>query len=163
MAKTRQEHPTTKGTVPVLGKRQRRRKPKAEILLFGKPQNIYSTSLLVPWKTNDIVKQFQDILPTIESALQGRRPNIAASAGWLIRKGLKFATRHRVHGVDQELGKVNVQLGIRIDRRAWAEIQKIATVENITMAQLVPRLIALGAEQHPVPQEDWGPEGTKGT
>jgi len=131
--------------------RRRRRKPKAQFVLF---RNVYTTAVLVPRATNALVARFQDVLRRLEPALP-TRPNVASTAGWLLREGFRFASRNRVHGLGREpAAKADddfVQLGIFVDRRTWAELQRWVVAENTMLETVVPRLIELGAEQHPLP------------
>lgn len=135
--------------------RRRRRKPKAQFVLF---RDAHSTIVLVPRATNAVVARFQDVLWRLEPALQAR-PNIASTAGWLLREGFRFATRNRVHGLDREPGVPTedcVQLGIHIDRKTWADVQRWVVAENTTLGTVVPRLIELGVEQHALPAPSAG-------
>jgi len=127
--------------------RRRRRKPKAQFVLF---RNVYTTAVLVPRETNALVARFQDALRRLEPQLP-TRPNAAATAGWLLREGFRFASRNRVHGLGREPAAAPedcVQLGIHVDRRTWADVQRWVVAENTSLATVVPRLIELGAEQH---------------
>ena len=129
-------------------RRRRRRKPKAQFVQFK--GDIYTTAMRVPRETNGIVARFQDVLWRLEPALQ-TRPNVASTAGWLLREGVRFTSRNRVHGLGREpAAKADdnfVQLGIFVDRRTWAELQRWVVAENTMLETVVPRLIELGAEQ----------------
>ena len=139
---------TPAATVGAPAIRRRRRKPKAQTVLFKK---VFTTSVVVPWKTNETVIRFQDVLRRLEPALQ-TRPNAATTAGWLLREGFRFAARNRVKGLAGPAADANaadsVQLGIHIDRTTWADLQRWVVAEGTTLGNVVPRLIALGAEQH---------------
>jgi len=130
--------------------RRRRRKPKAQFVLF---RNVYTTAVLVPRETNALVARFQDVLRRLEPALP-TRPNVASTAGWLLREGFRFASRNRVHGLGREPAAAPedcVQLGIHVDRKTWADVQRWVVAEDTTLETVVPRLIELGAEQHSPP------------
>lgn len=129
--------------------RRRRRKPTAQSVLF---RNVYTTSVIVPRETNSLVARFQNVLPQLEPELP-TRPNVAATAGWLLREGFRFASRNRVHGLSgNEAAPTDetVQLYIHTERSTWAEIQRWVVAEETTLAKVIPRLIELGAEQHPM-------------
>jgi hypothetical protein len=129
--------------------RRRRRKPTAQSVLF---RNVCTTSVIVPRETNTLVARFQDVLRSLEPELS-TRPNVATTAGWLLREGFRFAARNRVHGLGvNEAAPTDetVQLYIHTERSTWAEIQRWVVAEETTLATVVPRLIELGAEQHPV-------------
>jgi len=127
--------------------RRRRRKPKAQFVLF---RNVYTTAVAVPRATNALVARFQDVLRRLEPELP-TRPNVASTAGWLLREGFRFASRNRVHGLGREPAAAPedlVQLGIHVDRRTWADVQRWVVAEATTLETVVPRLIELGAEHH---------------
>ena len=130
--------------------RRRQRKPTAQSVLF---RNVLTTSVIVPRETNALVARFQDVLRRLEPELP-TRPNVAATAGWLLREGFRFASRNRGHGLGGEEaaeGKT-VQLYIHTERSTWAELQRWVVAEETTLAKVIPRLIELGAAHHPGPR-----------